>query len=154
MKKLFCVLLTFILCFSVCLSAFSLSAGGEGEDRSEIYSLFCDLTPYEVSLLEGAVEATVPDGSFALRVSVASVILNRLDSPLYPDSLPKIVRGSSFLADGSAEPSKKTRQAVLSALLGASPVCRSTHARRLSDGEEIPAEAVSYVVIDGWVFWE
>lgn len=154
MKKFFRVLLPFLLCFSVCFSMLSLSVGGKEEDRNEIYSLFCDLTPYEVALLESAVEATVPEGSFALRVSVASVILNRLDSPLYPDSLPKIVRGSSFLEDGSAVPSKKTRQAVLSALLGASPVFRSTHALKLTEDEEIPAEAVSFVVIDGWVFWE
>ncbi len=156
MKKALRILLP-LLCAAVCLSHPDVLPHADAQketDRKEIYSLFCDLTPYEVSLLERAVEATVPDGSFALRVSLAATLLNRLASPRFPNSLPRLISGSSFLSKEGAEPSGKTRQAVLSALLGCSPVCRSTHARRLDASEEIPREAVSYVVIDGWVFWE
>lgn len=156
MKKTLRILLLFLctaVCFSLYGSFFTLHAQKESE-RTEIYSLFCDLTPYEVSLLERAVEATAPDGSFALRVSLAATLLNRLASPRFPDSLPRLIRGSSFISDRASEPSKKTRQAVLSALLGCSPVCRSVYARHLGEGEKIPQEAVSYVVIDSWVFWE
>ena len=156
MKKLFRIFLT-PLCVALCLFLPDAPASANAQkevNKAEIYSLFCDLSPYEVSLLERAVEATVPEGSFALRVSLAATVLNRLASPRFPDSLPKLIRGSSFLSQDTVEPSDKTRQAVLSALLGVSPVCRSTYARHLEEGEELPREAVSYVVIGDWVFWE
>ena len=70
MKKLFAPILAFALavlavsalCSPVCV------AQREDEGRAEVYSLFCELSEYEIELLERAVEATAPDGSFALRV--------------------------------------------------------------------------------------
>ncbi len=102
----------------------------------------------EVFLIASAVEGVAADSSFALRISLASVILRRSVSPLYPSSIRRIISSASFLSD-SLPPSEKTLQAVYFAVCGGSPAGFALHAER---GDSLPDGAVG-VLIDGWCFW-
>ena len=109
---------------------------------------FSVLTPMGTVEEDGTL---VADASFAARVAIASVLLNRFRSELFPASPVKIAKNAEFLSlDLSVTPSHKSLSAVRFALLGASPCGRALHAKKAEKGEgDNPILSV-----DGWLFYD
>lgn len=113
--------------------------------------IYREISEEEAYVWAAAIESTAPDASFAARVAIASVLLNRYHSGLFPSSPIKIAEYAEFISlDLSVTPSHKSLSAVRFALLGASPCGRAIHARR-SDGEEGITPILS---VDGWIFYD
>lgn len=111
------------------------------------------LSESDIKVICEAIEETAPDSSFAVRISLACVILNRYRSPLYPDSILRIVECASFLSyTPGKEVSHKTETAVRYALFGASPCASALYAEKTEDGS-IPESASSGIVIENWAFF-
>jgi len=141
---------SFLLCLMLTASVvFTNMASADGINTGENDS---DLSDNDILLIEKAVESTLPDSSFSAAVSLASVIINRYRSDIYPDSVLKIIEGSPLLRiDHSTEVSERSRCALRYALLGASPIKEATGAVKLGEGELPPA--AEYIITDGWCFY-
>jgi hypothetical protein len=113
--------------------------------------IYREISEEEAYVWATAIESTAPDASFAARVAIASVLLNRFRSELFPASPVKIVKNAEFLSlDLSVTPSHKSLSAVRFALLGASPCGRALHAKKAEKGEgDNPILSV-----DGWLFYD
>lgn len=113
--------------------------------------IYREISEEEAYVWATAIESTAPDASFAARVAIASVLLNRFRSELFPASPVKIAKNAEFLSlDLSVTPSHKSLSAVRFALLGASPCGRALHAKKAEKGEgDNPILSV-----DGWLFYD
>ena len=113
--------------------------------------IYREISEEEAYVWATAIESTAPDASFAARVAIASVLLNRFRSELFPASPVKIAKNAEFLLlDLSVTPSHKSLSAVRFALLGASPCGRALHAKKAEKGEgDNPILSV-----DGWLFYD
>ena len=112
--------------------------------------IYCEISEEEAYVWAAAIESTAPDASFAARVALASVLLNRFRSELFPSSPVKIAESAEFLSfDFTVKPSHRSLSAVRFALLGASPCGRAIYAKR-SQGEDGITPILS---VDGWIFY-
>ena len=113
--------------------------------------IYREISEEEAYVWATAIESTAPDASFAARVAIASVLLNRFRSELFPATPVKIAKNAEFLSlDLSVTPSHKSLSAVRFALLGASPCGRALHAKKAEKGEgDNPILSV-----DGWLFYD
>ena len=127
-NKVLCVILGIALLLplgSVCVYAY--------EDDSE--------------LLARAVEAVASDGSYTVMVSLASVMLNRLESDSYPGSLAAVISDAGI--DISAvEPSARALRASRDALGGFDPTRGATEYSK-SRHDDSPI----LLFTDGWCFY-
>lgn len=137
-------ILSFILCTFILFNFFAYVHADESTSP--------DLSKNDILLIERILESTAHGAEFSVLVSLASVIINRYRSPIYPDSVLKIAEGSDILKiDHSVTPSGRSRIAVSYALLGSSPTKDATGVSFCS-GEDTP-EAAEYILIDGWLFY-
>lgn len=112
--------------------------------------IYREISEEEAYIWATAIESTAPDSSFAARVAIASVLLNRFHSSLFPSSPIKIAENAEFISlDLTVTPSHKSLSAVRFALLGASPCGRALYAKR-SAGEDGITPILS---VDGWIFY-
>lgn len=113
--------------------------------------IYREISEEEAYVWAAAIESTAPDASFAARVAIASVLLNRFRSECFPSSPIKIVECADFLSlDLSVTPSHKSQSAVRFALLGASPCGRALHAKRADRNDG----ASPILSVDGWCFYD
>ncbi|WP_212925621.1 spore cortex-lytic enzyme [Oceanobacillus sp. J11TS1] len=80
----------------------------------------------DIQLMANAVYGEARGEPYEGQVAVAAVILNRLNSPLFPDTLSGVIfepRAFTAVADGQIwlEPNEKAREAVLDAINGWDP---------------------------------
>lgn len=119
--------------------------------RLYVFASSHDLSKNDILLIEQALESSAQGDEFSALVSLASVLINRYSSPLYPRSMLKIIEGDPNLTlDLSVEPSQRSRLAVRYALLGSSPLSGATGMARLDLGRPAAAE---YIIIGGWFFY-
>ncbi len=112
--------------------------------------ILSEISEEEAYVWAAAIESTAPEASFAVRVALACVLLNRYRSPLFPSSPLKIAATADFLSlDCTVEPSHKSLSAVRFALLGASPCGRALYVKR-GEGER---GATPLLEIEGWCFY-
>ena len=139
MKRFFSFLMSLLLIFALACITFA-------DDP-----IYREISEEEAYVWASAIESTAPDASFAARVAIASVLLNRYRSELFPSSPIKIARNAEFLTlDLSVTPSHKSLSAVRFALLGASPCGRALHAKRAESNEKTDP----VLSVDGWVFYD
>ena len=139
MKRIFSILASFLLIAA-------LTGGAIADDP-----IYREISEEEAYVWATAIEATDANASFAARVAIASVLLNRYRSELFPSSPVKIAECAEFLShDFSVTPSHKSLSAVRFALLGASPCGRAIYAKQ-SEGEEGITPILS---VDGWIFYD
>ena len=137
-------LLSLILCFIVIF--FSLpKASCEVEARAYI-------SESDILLIEKALQTTAPNAAFSVLVSLASVIINRYVSPIYPDSVLSVIEGTRFISiDHSVTTEDRARLAVKFALAGSSPI-KDAAGVFFSESGEVP-DVAEYILIDGWYFY-
>ncbi len=129
--------------FTLLAPTFAVSA-----DEADFFEFH--ITEDELLALSEAVEACAGDSSFALRVALASVALNRRESALFPSTLRRVIECSGFLKPSPGiSVSPKTLEAVRYALYGAAPAGNALYA---SPGSSIP-DGKAGILIDGWCFW-
>ena len=96
------------------------------------HSVQADAATEHVELLARLVEAEALAEPYVGKVAVAAVVLNRLESPLFPDTIPGIIyqRGQfEPVSNGwiNIRPSQASRQAVRDALAGWDPTYDSLY---------------------------
>ena len=112
--------------------------------------IYREISEEEAYVWASAIESTAPEASFAARVAIASVLLNRFRSERFPSSPIKNAECAEFLSvDFSVTPSHKSLSAVRFALLGASPCGNSLYAKRAAAEEGI----FPILSVDGWFFY-
>ncbi len=96
----------------------------EPEKGPEKSSYVVDFTPQEFEMLAAVIEHEVGNCSEQSKIAVANVILNRVRSDRFPDTIYEVLTESDqFTAvfsyyDGSVTPSENTRECALRALSG------------------------------------
>jgi len=110
------------------------------------------LSDNDITLIEKALESTAPDCEFSASVALASVILNRYRSSIYPDSVLSIIEGADFLEiDHTITPSERSRLALTYALHGSSPIKDAIGAFTVTEDEEV--SVAEYIIIGNWCFY-
>ncbi len=128
-SKMLCILLSVICLFAVAAPCVSASA----EDERE--------------LLGRAVESAAGGESYTVMVSLASVLLNRLESKSYPGSLAAVISDAGIDISG-VTPSSRAYRAAADALDGFDPT-----AGALGYSESTESDAPILFGTDGWCFY-
>lgn len=99
---------------------------GTGKSTSEEMQLPANYSEQDIQILANAVYGEARGEPYEGQVAVAAVILNRLESPEFPDSISGIIfqpRAFTAVADGQIwlTPNERAKQAVLDAINGWDP---------------------------------
>lgn len=106
----------------------------------------------DISLVEKAVETTAGDEEFSVAVEIASVLINRHSSKIYPLSMLDILNiDDNIRIDHGISVSPRSSAAVRLALMGTSPLPDATGAMTLTEESDIPY--AEYLVIGRWCFY-
>jgi len=124
-----------ILCFV--LSLILTSASG----------IYCCAASDDADLLSRAIEAAASGESYTVMAALASVLMNRVSSECYPDSLAAVISDAG-IDISSAEPTPQARRAARDAIGGFDP---TSGAIGYSVGR-IP-NCRMLLFVDGWSFY-
>ncbi|RHW39332.1 spore cortex-lytic enzyme [Lysinibacillus yapensis] len=102
------------------------TAAGEGYSSTTTVQLPAKYSERDIQLMANAVYGEARGEPYEGQVAVAAVILNRLESPDFPNSISEIIfqpRAFTAVADGQIwlEPNERAKQAVLDAMNGWDP---------------------------------
>lgn len=87
-----------------------------------------------LTLLARAIDKAVPKGSYAERVAVGAVLLNRESNESFPSSLSAVIKGAGLYPDDTeVKISERTLHAASDALLGVDPTLGAVYIMRTDD---------------------
>lgn len=106
----------------------------------------------DISLIERAVETTAGDTEFSVAVGIASVLIARFKSKIYPITMLDILNiNDDIRIDHSICVSQRSSSAVKYALMGTSPLKDATGAMLITEERDIPY--AEYIIIGKWCFY-
>lgn len=102
----------------------------------------------DTHLLALAADALAPNGSYALRLSICAMLINRQKSESYPKSLAAVICDAGISLSCTQNATARSLRAAADALSGSDPTCGALNVRRERDEKERP-----HIVIEGYYFY-
>ncbi|MCQ2354915.1 MAG: cell wall hydrolase [Clostridia bacterium] len=154
------ILVTFgILCAMLLTSVFILSASVKAaydEEKADMdagVSIEDERTARAAHLLASAADAAVPESPYLVRLCFCAVMLNRVKSAEYPDTLAGVIFDSGILPDPGAKVSSRSLRAALDALDGSDPTRGAKHYAPEGEVFTEPGDLRIRVRCGGWDFY-
>ena len=122
-----------ILCAMLLTSVIILSAAAKAAydekkaDMNAGVSIEDERSAREAYLLAAAADAAVPESPYLTRLCFCAVMLNRVKSADYPDTLAGVIFDSGILPDTETKESRRSLRAALDALDGSDPTRGAKH---------------------------